>query len=286
MTRWRCFTLVAAALGCGCTPSLSDRPWLVDEPAVLAIVAEPAEARPGAAVALQALVVDPDAPVPPPVSWRVCTEPRAAHERTAVSEACLLGDALAPVVTPAALPSDSCARFGPNPPPTMGDEPQRRPADPDPSGGYYVPYAAVTEPQTSFFMVRVRCDLAGATRPLFEQFEARYTTNLNPVIEAAGPIDDGAAGPITLRVDLAADAHEPYVVYDEANARIVEREEVLSVRWYVTGGELSRGRQTIESGARAEVEWTPDADGEPGRGWVVVTDDRGGAAFAAFELPP
>lgn len=277
-------TLAVLAAICGCSPSFEDQPWRVDETRIVAISSTPAEARPGEVVALQGLVVGPEGPSPEPIAWSFCTQPRLAEERTAVTASCLEGEDLLAVTSPASLLPDACARFGPNPPPTEGGVPPRRPADPDPTGGYYIPVEAalLADSDRAFGLVRVRCDLAAVTRAVFEEYEERYTLNENPVIESVE-----LRGDSELRVRIAGGSAEAYVMYDEGQGRIVDRTEVLTVRWYVTDGELSRAVTTV-SEPRAEgltiaVPWEPPASAGSVHGWVVVTDDRGGTAFA--ELP-
>lgn len=300
--------LAGLALTLGCTPPFEDRPWRVDEDRILAIAATPAEARPGATVELQALVVGPEGPLAPALAWSACTQPRTARERTGVTESCARGEDLEPLTAPARLLDDACARFGPNLPPTEGDAPPRRPADPDPSGGYYLPVRAEVSagPLHSFGFVRLRCDLAGVTRAIFDQFEARYRPNLAPPLERLELLEGDAPRPLgqgRLRVDpgstvdlqlvLGPDASEATVVVDIESGQIRDRREALTVRWYVTDGELDRGEQTRsgeeldedgEDGARFTVSWRAPDQGSEVYGWAVVLDDRGGTAWTAFAL--
>lgn len=304
---------VVALLGLAlaCTPTFEDRPWRIDEDRIVAIAATPAEARPGAMVGLQALVVGPDGTLDPAIQWSACTRPRSARERTGVTDRCARGEDLEPLGTPARVLDDACARFGPNPPPTEGDAPGRRPADPDPSGGYFLPvHAGISaESLQSFGFVRLRCDLAGVTRATFDQFEARYRDNLAPMIDRLELRDEdtltplgtttapGATAPpvrpaatVDLELVVAPEASEPYVVVDPESGQLLDRREALTVHWYVTDGELDRGTQTRPSTerdggeARFVVSWRAPASGEEVFGWAVLVDDRGGTSWAAFEL--
>ena len=288
----------------GCSPTFEDRPWRIDDARVLAIAVTPAEALPGEFVSLDALVVDPDGPRPGVLEWSVCTEPRTARERGAVSERCARGEQLEAVSNPAPLLSDACARFGPNPPPTEGGEPARRPADPDPTGGYFLP-VRVHDPADalqSFGFARIRCDLAGVTRAVFEDYLDRYSLNTQPTIDRLERIDEATPRPlgidapptvdraqsVELRLTTAAGASEPYVILNEDYAALLDRREALTVRWYVTDGRLDQGEQTREgtaldeAPASFEVQWTAPVD--PGRvhGWAVLVDDRGGVVWTAF----
>ncbi|MEM9459156.1 MAG: hypothetical protein AAGF11_33565 [Myxococcota bacterium] len=298
---------VAALFGLSlaCTPTFEDRPWRIDEDRIVAIAATPAEARPGTMVSLQALVVGPDGPFDPAIEWSACTRPRSARERTGVTERCARGEDLEPLGTPARVLDDACARFGPNPPPTEGDAPSRRPADPDPSGGFFLPVHAEVSAESlqSFGFVRLRCDLAGVTRAIFDQFEARYRDNLAPMLDRLELRDEDTLAPlgttsaqvrpgasVDFELVLATEASEPYVVVDPESGQLLDRQEALTVRWYVTDGELDRGTQTLpgtelgEDEARFVVSWrAPPSDG-PVFGWAVLVDDRGGTSWAAFEI--
>ncbi len=291
--------LVALAVGlAACVPEVEDRPWLVEGPRVIGLSASPAEARPGQAVVFSALVADVDGPAEGPVQWAWCTRPRTAGERTGVTESCLRGDDLEVVANPAVVLPDACALFGPNPPPAEGDETPQRPADPDPSGGYFFPVraSATAVDETAFGFVRIRCDLPGVTRAIFEAFEAEYSTNNHPELEGFGVDDEGRSGAtrlhvvdtaddptVRLAVRVANDAAERYVVYDGERGRLVPQREQLVARWYVTAGELSRASSPV-LGLEADVDWTPPAPGSQAWAWVVVTDDRGGTSWASAEF--
>jgi len=294
----RSTVVMAAALLGACVPSFEDRPWLVDESRVLAVTVTPPEARPGELVTFGALVVDGDGQRSDPVGWNYCTRPRTAGERTGVTERCARGESLQTVSNPGALLPDACARFGPNTPPTEGDAPAQRPADPDPSGGYYLPIRADVggdDDALAFGFARVRCDLVGVTRAIFDDFEARYSANVNPIIHDVLYDDEpfttvpAAATPgsvLTLSVALTAESFEDYVVYVAADGAIEARIETLTVRWYVTDGELSLGEASASPASReaSQVDWiAPDSAG-PVSGWVVVADDRGGLAWRDFTL--
>lgn len=289
--------LIAALLigTSACVPSFEDRPWRVEEGRVLAVSVSPPEARPGEVVSFDALVVDADGDRQDVVAWSFCTRPRTAGERTGVTDRCARGKSLETVTNPGVLLPDACARFGPNTPPTQGDEPAQRPADPDPSGGYHLPVGAQvngTVPLLAFGFARVRCDLVGVTRAIFDDFEARYSSNANPVIESVLSDDEVVSAPlevargetIPFAVDLAATSFEPYVVYVAADGALESKAETLTVRWYVTGGELSAGTVTASpaSHGASRIEWTaPETNGQVGA-WVVVADDRGGIAWRGF----
>ncbi len=276
-----------------CVPSFEDAPWRVDEARVLAIVAEPPEARPNEVVALTALVADPDGTVNGVPAWQVCTRPRMAEERTGVSSVCLQDGGLEPTAASMTVLSDACARFGPNPPPAEGDAPAQRPADPDPSGGYFVPVQATTADASAFGAVRVRCDLPGVSRAIFDAFNERYAMNENPAVErltvdaalvdAQATVSAGAS--VSIEVTLAAGAAEPFVRYDASARQLVDEVEWVRVQWFVSDGSLDRGSVTLETPTRvASATFTAPTDAGTVYAWVVLTDARGGAAWRAFEL--
>ncbi len=195
--------------------------------------------------------------------------------------------------------SDACARFGPNPPPTEGDTAPQRPADPDASGGYFLPVRAEADGAAAFGALRIRCDLPGVTRAIFDAFEERYFANEPPAIDR---VLLGSGAPVSLEdvttvspnaetaitVELPSGAAEPYVRYDSADGVLVDEREWLRVQWFITDGRLSAGQQTLfPSGAAplvASTSWTaPSADATV-HGWIVVTDARGGVVWTAFTV--
>ena len=280
------------ALTTSCLPTFEDRPYLVEDARVLAIRSTPAEVRPGEVVTYEALVVDPEGELTMPLSWSFCLQPRRAEERGAVTQECATGEALSLTSNPASVPSDACMRFGPTPPPVQADEAARRPVDPDASGGYAIPIqaaASTDEAIAAFGKTRIRCDLAGATRPVFDEFEARYTNNQNPELALVEvPATLGAGASVTLVVETSADAVEPYVLYVVEENRLRDVDESLSLRWYVSAGTLARGSETQRGDPGASLRFTNEftAPSEAGtvHGWVVLTDERGGTSWAAFEL--
>lgn len=295
----RLAVLVALGLG-ACTPRFEDAPWRVEQTRVLGIAAEPAEARPGEVVQLSALVASPDGTVTAAPSWSVCTRPRTAAERTAVTQRCLEGDALEPAGASWSVLSDACARFGPNVPPTEDDGVPQRPSDPDASGGYFVPMRAEVADASSFGALRIRCDLPGVTRAIFEAYEDRYALNRNPEIESivlrdpdARPLGDApvavAAGAwVDLQVVAGQTAAEAYVRYDAGGGVLVDEREWLRFEFFVTGGELERGQVIVspgdDPGEPVVVSWLAPAEEGVVSGWVVVTDARGGASWRAFAV--
>lgn len=285
-----------------CFPEFEDRPYLVEEPAILAIRSAPAELRPNAQAALEALVVTPNGTLDSAeVEWAFCLSARRAEERTSVTAACLEGRELAVVESSATVLADACARFGPIAPPSEGDQPPLRPTDPDPTGGYFLPVRATVTPEigsptTAFGFVRIRCDLAGATRAIFEAFQASYTENVNPEIgelsldgQARAELAAAPGAKVVLGLAPEPTATEPFVVYSAHDGVLYSREESLRASWHVSAGTLSVASQELAAdqvragdGFRAILK-LPDNVGTV-HGWVVLRDQRGGASWASFAI--
>lgn len=283
----------------GCTPEFDDAPWRVDEARVLAIIATPPEARPGDPVMLTALTASPDGTSGTAPRWSVCTRPRTSAERTSVTARCLEEEFLEPTPPAMLVLADACARFGPNPPPTEGDAAPQRPADPDASGGYFLPVRAEADDTAAFGALRIRCDLPGVTRVIFDAFEERYFANEAPQIGGvslgSGPrlaADEvatvDAQSEVDITVELPPTAAEAYVRYDSADGVLLDEREWLRVQWFVTEGRLSAGQQTVsptgDGSYVASTSWTAPSGPATVHGWVVVTDARGGVAWQALTI--
>lgn len=286
-------------LALACTPEFDDTPWRVEEPRVLAIAASPPEARPGDPVMLTALVASPDGPISAAPQWSVCTRPRSSAERTSVTQGCLEQDFLEPTTASMTVLPDACARFGPNPPPIEGDSAPQRPADPDPSGGYFLPLRAASDDAEAFGAIRIRCDLPGVTRAIFDAFEDRYVANEAPQIAevllgSTDPRSDtGSAGidteaELEFTVRIPSASAEPYVRYDSDRGVLVDEREWIRVQWFVTDGRLAIGQDTLRASADADLvastSWATPPEPTTVHGWVVVTDARGAMTWDGFTV--
>ena len=286
-----------------CFPEFEDRPYLLADPTILAVRSTPAEVAPGQMVSLEALLATPSGTVDGPLTWAYCVEPRRVEERTGVTAACLTGSGLQAIGDPIAVPmlGDACSKFGPVSPPAEGDEQPRRPSDPDPTGGFYVPVRADYHPDAgsgarSFGFLRVRCDLAGATRDVFDAFQKGYTNNVNPQVsellldsKAETQITVSAGSTVDLSLAPGAADSEPYLLYSAIESKLFDRLETLTVSWYVTDGTLSRASQSLSAdqlaaGARFETSWEAPSGAGTVHGWAVLRDDRGGVDWRAYEL--
>jgi hypothetical protein len=290
-----CFVVLVA-----CKPDFGDRDSLVTDPRILAIAAEPAEARPDEAIAYSALVVtDEGRASSPPAAWAFCTSPRLLTENGATSAACL-SDGATPIPGSGlqiftAMPAGACSLFGPE---TISAE--IRPRDPDVTGGYHQPVrltvATKGEPLVGVLLHRVRCKLAGAGADVSAEFDRRYVANRNPSllpleIEIAGaPASrDAIARGATLRfrVRWPSEAAERYAAFDVLSQTVRDRREALRVSWAATRGSFvsdRTGRSEDDAETFTENDWT--APSEPGvvHLFVVLRDSRGGVTWATEDL--
>lgn len=180
-------------------PEFADDLSLVEAPRVLAVSASPAEAEPGAAVTLTALVADASGTVSAaPLDWSLCRARRPLAELGPVARACLEGQADAVLAVGAGptvearVPDDVCRRFGPDPPPTAAGQAAGRPVDPDGSGGYYQPVLVdAPDDALALFQLRVRCGAAGATQAEAAELRRRYRVNTNPEIVGVEVAEQG-----------------------------------------------------------------------------------------------
>lgn len=277
--------LAAAAAVAACEPGLDQRLAIVDAPRVLAIVAEPAEARPGAAVTYRALVASPEGTLDAAPRWSYCTAPKPPTEDNVVSTSCARGDALQPIgdaaAVTAALPADACARFGPEVPP--GD---LRPRDPDPTGGYFQPVRADVGPLIAFGLARVTCKLPGTTAELAREYELRYAANENPVLEAPALAAVPAHARVPLTASWPAGAAEPYLHFDPLAQALVLRREAMRLSWFATAGALDVDASAVgedELATSVTTTWHTPGPG-PATLWFVLRDSRGGVAARAVPV--
>jgi hypothetical protein len=187
----------------GCVPLLDDLTPYVEDRRILAVQAEPAEAVPGTAVSLRALVADQNGAIDDaPIVWGVCIAPRPLAELGPVAPECLdpTSDTWLPagtgMETTAVTSSDACARFGPNPPPPIDDEPPGRPVDPDITGGFYQPATAALDDQLVLVSLRLRCGIANVAQETFIAWNQGYRSNENPASPMLTVNRDGQQRPL------------------------------------------------------------------------------------------
>jgi hypothetical protein len=227
---WRALLALSLLAAAGaCVPDLDTDESRVSSARVLAVRAEPAEARPGATVRYSALVADGQGTLRNAfLAWFYCLAQKPLAELGPIDRSCLsassenLSEIGGGLSVRATLPRDACMLFGPNvPQPAPGEEPSR-PVDPDATGGYKQPVmlgvSAGDEGETlNLFEQRIACDLPGVSSELNREYRLRYHANENPRLRAL--IATRASGEV---VSLQNGA----LLEVEANERIS-----LSARW-------------------------------------------------------
>ena len=110
---------------------------------MLAVIAEPAEAKPKTQTRYTLIAGSPDGPLDPHASFGFCTAPKPPTEDNVVSDGCLSetnliditsGAADEPTIGDGPIPDAACLNDGPDTPPGGF-----RPRDADSTGGYYQP---------------------------------------------------------------------------------------------------------------------------------------------------
>jgi hypothetical protein len=273
----------AFLLGLGaCFPAaLDQRLDVVDQPRLLAVVSEPAEAHPGATVAYTSLIASPTGPVASAPTWDFCIAPKPPTEDDAVSQICLgdtdlIGLGTAEIAS-GALPGSGCALFGPDTPPGGF-----RPRDPDSTGGFYQPVRLADAAATivGVGLTRITCDLPAAPQNLAHIYQTTYVANNNPtLLPTALPaeVDAGVSVPITAAWPAAA--AESYLFFDVAAQTLITRREAMTVSWYTTAGSFPVDASQIgedDLATTVSTTWQAPATTGPVFLWLVLRDSRGG----------
>jgi hypothetical protein len=276
-----------------CIPNLGEGAAPITAPRILAVRADPPEARPGTTVTFSALVATSVADAPPSVSWSFCHTPRPLTTDDVVASDCVsppdAGLAVGTVV-PLATPSDGCSVFGPDAPARL------RPVDADATGGFYQPIVALlARSLPAVMLARITCDLPNASAAIAAQFARSYVPNANPSIasliaDIGGMAADlGAIRPnarVHLQVAWPPTSAETYAYYDAALDSIVWQREAMSVAWYASTGSIEREstvRAADDAATTSDDDWT--APSVPGvfHLWLVLRDSRGGVAFRVVD---
>jgi len=304
-------TLTAVALLFGaCRPEIDDDASRVEGPRILAVRAEPAEARVNEKVVLTALYTDGSKAVADaPLGWSFCNARKALAEPDPIDPGCLSGSAARALgaggSVPTTVPRDACRAFGPDRPLGKPGEPAGRPADPDSTGGFFQPgVVGGAGASPALFEVRVRCTLPSVPQQVSLDFEQRYRANANPEIAAVARVsgatveavgDDGlrAARGETIRLrvswpDCVGDAPcggaERYVSYDPSTRALVDRRESIAVSWLTTSGSFvapRTGRSETDTTTSVENDWVAAGAGSI---FIVVRDARGGVTFRTIPV--
>lgn len=288
--------LIAIIFAASCKPDFAERDSLVTSERVLAVRADPAEAKPDAPISYSLIVASPDGTIQnPQAAWAFCTTPTSLTENDSVSPDCLkdgvseIAGASSSVQAP--TPDDACSLFGPDTPPG-----QVRPRDPDATGGFFQPIRASIGSIVAFGFERINCDLANAPANVTLDFNHRYTLNANPqspLITTSmngAPIDVGniASGTqVTFRATWAASDAESYVIYDAASVSVIPAREAMRVSWFATAGSFDAdrtGRADDDATTFTENAWTAPSSSGVVHMWIVLRDSRGGVAFTSNDL--
>jgi hypothetical protein len=275
MTRALLFAMMLAA----CDSGLDQRLAIVSEPRLLAIVAEPAEAKPGATVAYTAVVATPGGPIDAMPDWAYCTAPKPPTEDNAVADGCL-GDEVSELGVAASitatLPSDGCLRYGPDTPPG-----NFRPRAADPSGGYYQPIRAVAGELVGFGLSRITCDLPFAPGDVAHDYSLDYRANANPTLDPLVLDDVTGGSDVELVASWPAASAESYLYFDPTTQQLVTRRESMRVSWFATTGAIDVDATAVgEDDDATSVSTTWHVPAQPGAAtvWLVLRDSRGGIA--------
>jgi hypothetical protein len=216
-----------ALLALSCKPDLNLNDSIVDEARVLGVQAVPAEVQPMSKVKYTVLSANGSGPISNvPIRWDFCEARKPLAELGPVNTECLeasgawfvpLGDGSQPS---GVMPSDACQLFGPDVPPAEPGQPQGRPVDPDPTGGYYEPIRGLaTDGTSTIVQTRLTCGLGNAPTSVGVQYTQRYHANTNPAVASLSVVADDAAG-------------APLVTSDKGdNAASVGAHETLRVAW-------------------------------------------------------
>jgi hypothetical protein len=298
--------LVLAALAVlGCKPEVGRAPSLIVGPEILAVKGEPPEVAPGGTARYQFLMASPAGTIATVGAWDVCKQPKPPAESNAVASACIAAPVGADIdeTFTAAVPTDACSLFGPNPPAPKPGEPTLRPRDPDITGGYYVPVRLLADDGTgavlmAFAFERVFCGIGGAPLAAIQDYNTRYAKNTNPVLDGlwlaqpdgtvadvlAGPVAVGSGATVVLVASTSLESVESFPVYNSGSLALEDRTEELRVSWFATDGSFASDRTDLDPAlAQTSNTWTAPTVTQAVNVplWVVVRDSRGGADYVA-----
>jgi len=259
----------------GCGGDFPDDENLVAGLRVLGARATPAEATPGGAVRLEALVVDPQTATPITVAWSACSAPDpAAAFSTDGGDAARVPLGAGETLN-ATLPAFSPALLGAA----------------DATASLYLPLhlrAATTDVSVdAIFRLRVADPAAPTESPNQNPVLARVAVvaPLQAALEDPGTTTVPAGARLTLRADFAPGSAEPYHAPDcDGQSRC--RTEVLDVTWFSTAGHLDPGSTGDGVDTALDLSVHPPAAGALVDVWAVAHDQRGGSAFAHGRLRP
>ncbi|HSD88905.1 MAG TPA: hypothetical protein VLB44_15360 [Kofleriaceae bacterium] len=262
-----------------CEDSLDQRLAIIDEPRVLAVIGEPAEAKPGAQVTYHAVLASPDGPLAIDPRWAFCTASKPPTEDNAVATPCTQGEQLVDLGTAetvtGTLPRDGCILFGPDTPPGGF-----RPRDADSTGGYYQPVRVDADRLLAFGLSRITCKLPTAPTDVAHDYDLHYVANQNPALDPIGITEVPANSDVTLTATWPAESVESYLYYDPQSQHLVTRHEAMRVSWFATGGAIDVDASAVGEDRDATSVTTTWHTPGPGSAtvWFVLRDSRGGLA--------
>lgn len=269
----------------GCDDALDQRLAILDQPRVIAVLAEPPEVKPGGAVTYRAVIAGPDGPMQAMPAWAFCTAPKPPTEDNAVSSACLDSRNLAPLGTAASVqaivPATGCLLFGPETPST-----DFRPRDPDATGGYYQPLRVDAGDLLAFELTRITCHLPTAPGPVAHAYDVDYVANQNPTLDPIAVPALRADTDVTLTASWPATSAESYLYYDLVGQTLVTRREAMRLSWFATGGALAVDATAVaetDPATQVSTTWHTPAAG-PATLWFVLRDSRGGIAVRSLQV--
>lgn len=304
LTTLRAWALLFVLMLGACQAPQDLPPYAIDAPRLLGVRITPAQAKPGEVVQREVLAVDAlGQRILTPPTFARCELPKTLGERSLVSQACLMGQGLVPISARDPIDRLSCQRFGPTPLPAKNEEdPRPRPVPPDKSGGYYSPEQIQIPgtPIKAFYRIRTQCDLLGATREVFDDYNARFQPNQGPSLqdaqltpapraqEANWQIQVPIGQPIDLSLKVAASLAQTYIIYEIPRNQIVEARESLTLRWYAHGATLERSEETLEAidldrEAAFSNKLTLGPTGQANL-WLVLQDSRGAMSWRQISV--
>ena len=268
-----------------CEDALDQRLAIIREPRVLAVITDPAEAKPGATVDYTIVAASPSGPLATVPQWSYCDASKPPTEDNAVSDGCLAQDNLIDLGTAAAitatLPTDGCILFGPDTPGSGF-----RPRDPDPTGGYYQPIRADADGLVAFGLSRITCKLPTAPPEVARAYDRDYVANQNPMLLPVALAEVPADSDVTLAAAWPESSAESYLYYDALSQTLITRREAMRVSWFATGGSIAVDATAVgETDVATEVSttWHTPAAGTAWL-WLVLRDSRGGIATQTLEI--
>jgi len=305
--------LAATSLTLGCKPTVGQAPSLITDYALLAVMGQPPEAKPGDKVTYTYLLASPQGTVDDPnAGWDVCLTPKPPAENNAVASACNppTPGTTAGATFEATMPTDACQLFGPIAPPVQAGKPAIRPRDPDASGGYYLPVRVkfsdlATGDVAGFAFERIKCDPANANGLVIQEYKAAYQANNDPGIASTNLVTssgarttlDTAAQPVSVSpgetVDFeaafSAGSAESFPVLASSGDRLDPQTESLHMSWFATAGSFMHDRTGVAAADALTTTSTTNTWKAPNEAavvylWLVLRDSRGGTAFKSYTL--